>query len=83
MDIQTILTVGVLVCIFLISLPFEAKYSTQMQEIARHAGARFIAGCILLMFASLTPLLGGLVLLFLFLWFADIRLLSSIKLGMM
>lgn len=80
--IETTAVLGILLlaCLFVVSFPFEAHYARQVQTWAHHPAARFAAGCALVGFAWLDPLLGALAFLVLFLWIADIQLLSSIKL---
>jgi hypothetical protein len=80
MDSKTVLGTTLLVCLFLISLPFESHYSKQFQMWAHNPAARFGAGLGLIALSTVDPILGGLGFLILFLWIADIQLLSSIKL---
>ncbi len=75
------LGVVLLACLFLVSFPFEQRYARLMQESAHNPGMQFLAGLALVLIASVDPLLGGLALLVLFLWLADVQLLSSIKLS--
>ncbi len=79
MDAKFILGAMLLVCLFLISFPFEKRYMKFIQEYAHHPGARFIAGILLLLLASVDPILGGLAFLVIFLWIADVQLLSSVQ----
>lgn len=80
MEGKTVLGILLLICLFLISLPFESHYSKQFQTWAHNPAARFGSGVILIALSSIDPILGGLAFLILFLWIADIQLLSSIKL---
>jgi hypothetical protein len=67
-------------CLLLVSLPFERRYAKHLQEAAQHPGIEFLAGIALLVLASYDVLLASLGLLLLFLWIADVQLLSSISL---
>jgi hypothetical protein len=80
LDSKIILSILLLVALFLVSIPFEAEYAKEFQILAHNPAARFIAGCILVWLSSIDASLGGLAFLVLFLWIADIQLLSSIKL---
>jgi hypothetical protein len=67
-------------CLFLVSLPFERRYAKHFQEGAQHPGIQLMAGLMLLALASYDTLLASLALLILFLWIADVQLLSSVSL---
>jgi hypothetical protein len=75
-----VLGILLLACLFVVSLPFEAHYTRQLQTWAHNPAARFVAGLALVGLAWMDPILGALAFLVLFLWIADIQLLSSIKL---
>jgi hypothetical protein len=75
-----IAAVLILLLIF-VSLPFERSYGKQWTELAHNQAARFLGGVGLLMLANMDPILGGLAFLLLFLWIADIQLLSSVSLS--
>jgi hypothetical protein len=68
-----------LACLFLVSFPFEQRYGKYMHESAHNPGIQFLAGLGLVSLATIDPLLGGLALLVIFLWIADVQLLSSVK----
>ena len=70
-----------LLCLFLVSFPFEQRYTKLIHESAHHPGMQFLGGLALVSIATVDPLLGGLALLAIFLWIADVQLLSSIKLS--
>ncbi len=80
MEYQTWLGIGLLVCLILVSVPFERRYSKMISYQAQTPSARFFAGIVLILLASQDPMLGALAFLVLFLWVADIQLLSSIRL---
>lgn len=80
-DSKTVLGIILLICLFLISLPFESHYSSQFQMWAQNPAARFGAGIGFIALSTVDPILGGLAFLILFLWIADIQLLSSINLS--
>jgi hypothetical protein len=80
MDPFVLLAAGLVVCLFIVSVRFEQQYSTLFRDLAKHPGARLVAGLLLVLMASIDPLLGALTLLILFLWLADIHLLTSIHL---
>lgn len=73
-------TVLILMLVF-ISLPFERRYGKELTELAHNPAARFLGGVGLLLLANMDPILGGLGFLLLFLWIADIQLLSSVSLS--
>ncbi len=79
-DSKTILGILLLIALFLVSIPFETEYSKELQILAHNPAARFVAGILLVGLSSIDASLGGLTFLVLFLWIADIQLLSSIKL---
>ncbi len=71
---------AILICMLIyISLPFEKRYGTHLTEMAHNPAARFLGGFGLLLLANMDPILGGLGFLLLFLWIADIQLLSSVS----
>jgi hypothetical protein len=70
-----------LLCLFMVSFQFEQRYTKLIQESAHHPGIQFLAGLALVSIATMDPLLGGLALLVIFLWIADVQLLSSIKIS--
>lgn len=74
--LSSILVIGLLV----VSLPFERRYAQHLQEGAHNPGVRFLAGLALLGFAAYDPMLAGLAFLAIFLWIADVQLLSSVSL---
>lgn len=76
---KTMLAVALLVCLFLVSVPFEQRYGDTMTAMAHNPGARFLAATALLYIASVDMMLGALAFLVIFLWIADIQLLSSFK----
>jgi hypothetical protein len=59
------------------SLDFDKLYGSGFHEAARHPFARFLGGLGVSYLAALNPLLGGLSLLVVFFWIADVNLLSS------
>ncbi len=77
--VHLVLGVALIACFFMVSLPFETGYSRYLQEMAHNPGIRFLAGILLLVLAHTEPVLGALAFLVLFLWIADIHLLSSVS----
>jgi hypothetical protein len=78
--VRWILGAMLFTCLFVVSLPFERRYAKQFQEGAQHPGIQLIAGLLLLALAAYDTPLASLALLILFLWIADVQLLSSISL---
>ncbi len=81
MEGKFILGAILLLCLFMVSFPFEQRYTKLIQEGADHPGMQFLSGLALVSIATMDPLLGGLALLVIFLWIADVQLLSSIKIS--
>ncbi len=81
MNLRIMLGVLLLTCIILISLPFERGYHTVLAGLAHHTGVRFIAGIVLIGMASYDIVLAAMIFMILFLWIADIQLLSSVQFG--
>jgi hypothetical protein len=81
MEVKFSLGILLLVCLLVVSFPFERRYEHAIHESAHNPGMQFLAGVALIGIASLDPLLGGLALLVIFLWLADVQLLSSFKLS--
>jgi hypothetical protein len=81
MEGKFVLGAVLLFCLFAVSFPFEQRYAHLMQEYAHNPGTQFVAGLTLVAVASVDPLLGGLALLAIFLWLADVQLLSSVKIS--
>lgn len=79
-DAQLLVGLILLVCVFLISIPFEKRYAHTLSSLAHEPVVRVLGGAGLLWAASVNPALAGLVLVVLFLWIADIQLLSSLRL---
>jgi hypothetical protein len=65
----------------LISMPFERGYHKILADLAHHTGARFLAGIALIVLASYDIVLASMAFVILFLWIADIQLLSSTRFG--
>ncbi len=80
MDVQLLVGILLLVCVFLVSIPFEKRYGNIISSLAHEPAVRLVGGAGLLWAASVNPALAGLVLVVLFLWIADIQLLSSLRL---
>lgn len=77
---KTILGVILLVIIFVISIPFEKRYTGTLSRMAGDPATRLLAGVALLWLAYNDIMLGALGFVVVFLWISDIQLLSSLKL---
>ena len=77
-DIDKKVVIGCVLLAFLIlvSLPFEKRYSRTVSELAANPAARFIAGVALLVLADYDIILAGIAFVVIFVWIADIHLLS-------
>lgn len=80
MELKLLVSAVLLLCLFMVSVPFEQRYSTYMASLAHEPAARMVAALGLLWAASVDVTLGALALVILFLWMADIQLLSSLRL---
>jgi hypothetical protein len=80
MDAKSLLGAVLLVCIILVSIPFEKRYTHKLNELAHNPAARFFSGLLLVALATYDIILGSLAFLVVFFWFADIDLVSSLKL---
>lgn len=77
MEYETILSI-VLVGLFLcFSIDFQKRYSTEFHEAARNPFMRFLAGIFVVYVASVNPVLAVVALSIVFLWIADVQLLST------
>jgi hypothetical protein len=74
---KTILGVVLMVALFLISIPFEKKYSRALGLMAQEPATRLLAGILLLYLSYHDVMLGAIGFVILFLWMSDIHLLSS------
>jgi hypothetical protein len=79
MNLKIVLGILLLTCMIVISMPFERGYHQVLADLAHHTGARFMAGIALLLLASYDIVLASMAFIILFLWIADIQLLSSIR----
>jgi hypothetical protein len=77
MDTMTIISIGLMAILLIFSIDFERHYSFGTNEIALNPFARFIAGLIIAYLASWNIVAGSIALLVVFLWIADVHLLSS------
>jgi hypothetical protein len=77
MNLKLLVGAVLLVSLLVVSVHFERRYAPLLSSLAHEPAARFLAGMGLLWVASLDVTLGGLALVVLFLWIADIQLLSS------
>jgi hypothetical protein len=77
MDTTTGISIGLMAILLLFSIDFERQYSFGTHEIALNPFARFLAGLIVAYLASWNIVAGSVALLVVFLWIADVHLLSS------
>jgi hypothetical protein len=80
MDIKFLLGAILLACLFAVSIPFETRYAGFLQRGAHNTGIQFMAGLALTLIAAIDPILACMALLVIFLWIADVKLLSSVDL---
>lgn len=78
--IQLIIAIILIACIILFSLDFEKPYTHKLHELAHHSLTKLIAGLLIVFLADMNPILAILFLIVIFFWFADVNLLSAIKL---
>ena len=77
MDIETCVTAGLLVLVLFFSLDFDRHYSFGIHELALNPFARFVAGLLVAYLSTYNVVVGGLALLVVFFWIADVHLLSN------
>ena len=77
MDMDTYVAVILVGIVLFFSLDFDKYYGAGIHDAARHPFARFIAGMLVVFFASYNPILALLALIAVFFWIADVNLLSS------
>jgi hypothetical protein len=80
MDTKSCIGAALIACIILVSIPFEKRYTHKLNELAHNPAVRFCSGLLLVALATYDILLGAMALLIVFFWFADIDLISSLKL---
>jgi hypothetical protein len=76
---KTIVGIVLMVVLFLISIPFEKRYSSALSYLAQEPSTRLLAGVLLLYLSYQDIVLGSIAFIILFLWMSDIHLLSSLK----
>lgn len=74
---MTITSIILMAILLIFSIDFERYYSFGTNELALNPFARFIAGLIVAYLASWNIVAGSISLLVVFLWIADVHLLSS------
>ena len=74
---MTGISIGLMAILLLVSIDFERHYSFGTNELALNPFARFLAGLIVAYLASWNVVAGSIALLVVFLWIADVHLLSS------
>ena len=79
-DYKSLLGVILVALIVFFSLEFDKSYVPALHNAARHPFARFVAGLGVVYLAEVDPLLAVLSLIVVFLWIADVNLLSSFAL---
>ena len=80
MDFETIIAVLLMGLLVFFSLDFDRHYSAGIHNAARHPFLRFLAGLGVIFIAHHNPQLAVLALIVVFLWIADVNLLSSFAL---
>ncbi len=80
MEHKTALAVILMAALFIISIPFEKKYSRTLGLMAHEPATRLLAGIVLLYLSYHDIVLGAIAFVILFLWMSDIQLLSSLVL---
>jgi hypothetical protein len=81
MELKVVLGIFLILCLFFVSIPFETRYAKFLSQSAHNSGMQFLAGMILITIASIDPILAALALLVIFLWIADVKLLSSTRIA--
>jgi hypothetical protein len=81
MNLRTLLGLFLITWLILVIIPFERRYKTTLVMLGQHPAVRLVASVLVLWMASIDPMLGALGFMILFLWVADIQLLSSMKLS--
>jgi hypothetical protein len=76
-DQKTVITLAILACLILITVPFEKRYTRQIAALAANPAARFLAGAVVVLMAAYDVTLAGLAFVVVFMWIADIHLLSN------
>lgn len=66
-----------LICLILVTAPFERRYSRMVTAAAANPAIRFAAGLALVLLASQDVILAGLAFVVIFVWIADIHLLTN------
>ncbi len=74
---KTVLGIVLMAALFILSIPFEKKYSRVLGLMAQEPVTRLFAGIVLLYLSYHDVLLGAIAFVILFLWMSDIHLLSS------
>ncbi len=77
LDMDTLVAAILVGIVIFFSLDFDKYYGEGIHDAARHPFARFIAGLLIVFFASYNPVLALLALTAVFFWIADVNLLSS------
>ena len=77
MDYDAVIAALLVALLVFFSLDFDKHYADGIHDAARHPFARFLAGIGVVVLAARNPALGGLALLVVFFWIADVNLLSS------
>ena len=77
---KTLVGVILLTILFVISIPFEKRYTGPLSRMSQDPPTRLFAGLILLALAYYDILLGALGFVVMFLWVSDIQLLASLQL---
>ena len=80
MNFDSIFIFIMLCCFIYFSIDFHKHYSKEFHEASRNPFFRFIGGLIVLYFATINPIIACVMLTGIFLWIADVNLLSTIVL---
>jgi hypothetical protein len=78
---KTIVGIVLMTALFIVSIPFEKKYSRALGLMAQEPATRLLAGIVLLYLSYHDIVLGAIAFVMLFLWMSDIHLLSSLVLS--
>ncbi len=78
-EYKTIIGMILIVILFVISIPFEKRYTGTLSTIAKDPAARLFMGIAIMYLAYQDILLGALGFVIVFLWLSDIQLLSSFQ----
>ncbi len=77
MDYEMLLAALLMGLLVFFSLDFDKHYSSMFRDTAHQPFARFLAGLVVCIIASMNPFLAMIGLMIVFFWIADVHLLSS------